>query len=137
MTLLRKFWSLSSKERRLLLRTVVLLALLRVALSLSSFVRLKKYLARRAVLHPMPQCVSVDQIVWAVRTAAAYVPGATCLTQALAAKYQLERSGRHGRIHIGVAKDKGQFSAHAWLEYEGQTVLGGGGAGYSRLIAVE
>jgi hypothetical protein len=137
MTLLRKFWSLSREERRLLLRTVVLLAWLRAALSLSSFVQLKNHLARRAVRHPIPQYVTVAQLVWAVRTAAAYIPRATCLTQVLAAKYQLERSGRRGRIHIGVAKNKGQFLAHAWLECEGKTVLGGGGDGYAPLIAVD
>jgi hypothetical protein len=81
--------------------------------------------------------VTVAQLVWAVRTAAAYIPRATCLTQVFAAKYQLERSGRRGRIHIGVAKDNGQFLAHAWLECEGKTVLGGGGDGYAPLIAVE
>lgn len=116
-----------------------MVACLRAALSLSSFVQLKDYLARRAVRYTIPHDVPVEQFVWAVRAAAAYIPRATCLTQVLAAKYQLERSGRRGRIHIGVAKNKdnGKFLAHAWLECEGETVIGGGGDGYARLITVD
>jgi hypothetical protein len=87
--------------------------------------------------HPIPQDVPVAHIVWAVRTTAAYIPGATCLTQALAAKYQLDRSGRRTRIHIGVARENGNFLAHAWLECEGETVLGGMIADrYARLVTV-
>ena len=138
MNFLRKFRSLNPGERSLLVRTVFVVAFLRVALCLVPFVWLKEYMARRAVRHPMGQDVPVERVVWAVRTAAAYVPRATCLTQALAAKYQLERSGRSGRIHIGVDKKDGQFLAHAWLECEGQTVIGGGIVErYTRLVAVD
>ncbi len=138
MTLLRKFRSLNPGERSLLLRTVLLVAFLRAALCLLPFVRLKDYLARRAAHHPIRQDIPVAHLVWAVRTAAAYIPRATCLTQALAAKYQLECSGRCARIHIGVAKENAQFRAHAWLECEGEVVLGGGVADrYARLLAVD
>ena len=127
----------TSMLRSLLLRTFFLVAFLRAALYLLSFVRLKEYLARRAAHRPIRQSIQIAELVWAVRTTAAYIPGASCLTQALATKYQLERSGRRGRIHIGVAKDNGQFLAHAWLECEGKTVLGGGGDAYARLITVD
>ena len=138
MRLLRKFRSLNPGERSLLLRTVLLVAFLRAALCLLPFVWLKDYLARRAAHHPIRPDIPVSQFVWAVRTAAAYIPRATCLTQALATKYQLERSGRYARIHIGVAKENGQLLAHAWLECEGEIVLGGTVADrYARLIAVD
>jgi hypothetical protein len=138
MNRLRKIRSLSRWERSLLLRTVLVVAFLRVALCLVPFVWLKQYMARRAVRHPMGQDVPVERVVWAVRAAAAYIRRATCLTQALAAKYQLERSGRSGRIHIGVDKKDGQFLAHAWLECEGETVIGGGFVErYTRLVAVD
>ena len=113
-------------------------AFLRAALCLPPFVRLRDYLARRAARHPIRQDIPVAHLVWAVRTTAAYIPRATCLTQALAAKYQLERSGHCARIHIGVAKENGQFRAHAWLECEGEIVLGGAVADrYARLLAVD
>ena len=125
MNLVRKFRSLSLGERILLLRTVLVVAFVRLALCLVPFVWLKEYMARRAARRPIQQDVPVERVVWAVCTAAACIPCATCLTQALAAKYQLERSGRSGRIHIGVDKRDGQFLAHAWLECEGKTVIGG------------
>jgi transglutaminase superfamily protein len=138
MNLLRKFRSLSRGERSLLLRTVLVVTFLRVALCLVPFVWLKEYMALRAVRNPIRQDIPVERVVWAVRTAAAYIPRATCLTQALAAKYQLERSGRSGRIHIGVDKKDGQFLAHAWLECEGETVIGGRIVHrYARLVAVD
>ena len=137
MKLLRKFWSLNPGERGLLLQTILLVVFLRAALCLLPFVRLKDYLARRAKRHPGPQEVPASRLVWAVRTVAARIPRATCLTQALAAKYQLERSGRNAQLHLGVAKEKGRFLAHAWLECDGQTVLGGEIADrYTPLVAV-
>jgi hypothetical protein len=134
---LHKFRSLKPGERGLLLRTFFLVAFVRAALYLLSFVRLKDYLARRAAHYPIRQNIQIAQLVWAVRTTAAYIPGASCLTQALAAKYQLARSGLCAGIHIGVAKENGQFLAHAWLECEHKTVLGGAGDGYARLITVD
>jgi transglutaminase superfamily protein len=125
MELLRKFWSLNPGERSLLLRTVLLLALLRAALCLLPFARVSDYLARRAKRHPIRQDIPTSSLVWAIRTAAARIPHTTCLTQALAAKYQLERSGRNAQLHLGVAKENGRLLAHAWLECDGETVLGG------------
>lgn len=136
--LLRKLRSRSPGERSLLLRTAVVVAFSRAALFVVPFVRLKDYFARRAMNHPIRKDVPVAHLVWAVRTAAVYIPRATCLTQVLAAKYQLDRSGRPSRIHIGVANENGRFLAHAWLECEGETVLGGGIADrYRHLIAFD
>jgi hypothetical protein len=138
MRLLRKFRSLDPGERHLLLRTFLLVGFLRAALYLLPFVRLKDYLARRARRHPIRQDIPARQLVWAVRAAAARIPQATCLTQALAAKYQLERTGHCAEIHIGVAKENNRFLAHAWLECDGETVLGGEVADrYAPLVAVD
>lgn len=136
--MLRKFRSLSPRERRLLLQTALVVTFSRVALCVLPFGWLKDYLADRAAKHPIRQDVPVAHLVWAVRTAAVYIPRASCLTQVLAAKYQLERFGRRSRVHIGVASENGQFLAHAWLECEGETVLGGGVADrYAHLIAFD
>jgi hypothetical protein len=137
MKLLRKFWSLKPGERSLLLRTILVVAFLRAALCLLPFARLNDYLTRHAKRHPIRQDIPASRLVWAVRAAAARIPGATCLTQALAAKYQLERSGRNAQLHLGVAKENGRFLAHAWLECDGETVLGGEIADrYAPLVAV-
>jgi hypothetical protein len=137
MRLLVKLRSLERGERRLLLRVVLVVAFVRAALWLAPFVRLREYLARRARLRPVGQELDTARLVWAVRAAAARIPRATCLTQALAAKYLLERSGRSVQLHLGVTKQDGRFMAHAWLECEGETVLGGEVAErYARLACI-
>lgn len=72
--------------------------------------------------------VPVSLIVWAVEAASRRVPGATCLTQALAAKLLLRCFGQRAQLCLGVARTSGgTFRAHAWLERNGRPVLGGAG----------
>ena len=52
--------------------------------------------------------------------------GALCLARALTAQVLLEQQGCWPVLHIGVAKsEKGELQAHAWLEIDGQVVIGG------------
>ncbi len=138
MTAMRKFWQLSSAERRLLLNAGILLVVYRVALWVLPWHRL-------AVSRPVPGAsraskFSAERLEWAVRTARRLIPHATCLTQALALHHLLARAGYESIIHIGVAKaPEGEFEAHAWVEHEGVTLLSSAGevAHYSRLIALQ
>ena len=51
--------------------------------------------------------------------------GATCLTQALSGQVLLARRRVPSHLHIGVAKSSTKkLNAHAWLECDGQIVLG-------------
>jgi hypothetical protein len=69
-----------------------------------------------------------QDVAWAVRRVSHVVPGATCLTQALAAQLLLSRRGYASRLRIGVARAPGdRLRAHAWLESDGVVVLGGFG----------
>lgn len=69
---------------------------------------------------------TAQDVVWAVRRVSRAVPGATCLTQALAAQILLSRRGYASRLRIGVAHAPGDgLRAHAWLESDGIIVLGG------------
>ena len=62
---------------------------------------------------------------WAVRATSRYIPGASCLTRALAAQMLLTESGYDSRIEVGVAKDEHRrFHAHAWVVCEGNIVIG-------------
>ncbi len=71
---------------------------------------------------------AVQDIVWAVRRVSRAIPGATCLTQALAAQLLLSRRGYASRLTIGVARmSSNGLRAHAWLERGGQVVLGDAG----------
>ena len=134
---LRKFRSLNSDDRGLLLHTAFLIASLRIALRLLPLSRVSEYLTRRARRSSI-QKTSASRVVWAVRAAAVRIPGATCLIQALAAKYQLGRSGRNVRLRIGVTNENGVFWSHAWLECNGEVILGGEIADrYEPLLALD
>jgi hypothetical protein len=70
----------------------------------------------------------VKRLAWAVQAAARRIPGASCLTQALALQYVLGRAGETTKLHIGVAKDSARgFEAHAWLEHRGAILVGDNG----------
>lgn len=75
----------------------------------------------------------------AVGRASRMVPGATCLTQALAAQALLERYGLPTRLHIGLIRDEGQaVRGHAWVESQGAAVIGAAMSGrWSPLLIVE
>jgi hypothetical protein len=122
---LRKFLYLDWQERRLLLRTALLVMSVRAALSFLPFDQVNKFLARRSKRRRTRWNTSKAHVLWAVRNTAAFIPGATCLAQALAAKYHLEHCGLKTQLHLGVAKDNGRLLAHAWLQCDGETVLGG------------
>jgi Transglutaminase-like superfamily len=121
---LRRFISLPGEDRVLLIRAFWSLAIWRSKLSLFPFRVISK--AAREPQRSARIAPPLDRIIWAVETAARYVPNATCLTQSLALQSLLRRFGHLSSIHIGVAKGlEGGFSAHAWVEFEGRILLGG------------
>jgi len=123
-----KFLYLSPAERGILIRAVLLLWAVRLGLWVLPFQVLRR-LADWAGHTPAPLhgsgSSSLDQTVWAVAAASRYVPHATCLAQALAARVLLERKGLPSSLHIGVARSKeGQLQAHAWVESQDRIVIG-------------
>lgn len=123
---LAKLLALPAAERRLLLAAAGLLAAVRVGLwtlpfrSVYGAVRSRGPSARRA---GMP---CAERIVWAVEVAARRLPRATCLVRALAAQALLARHGHASELRLGVARGAGRaFEAHAWLEANGQILIGG------------
>jgi hypothetical protein len=55
-----------------------------------------------------------------------FVPKATCLTQAIAALILLNLKNYPATLRIGVARNnEGRFEAHAWVESDGNVVIGG------------
>ena len=116
---------LRADERGLALRTLVLVAMIRIALW---FVPVKKIQRLTGNWKKFPLAVSPDmpvpRLVWAVIAASRRVPGATCLTQSLALHCLLTRAGHHSQLRIGVMKNhEDHFRAHAWVEYNGQPLL--------------
>jgi hypothetical protein len=125
-----RLWNLSGRDRRILFEAASLLLLARLGLGMLPHCRVSRILTRvagwpaRARRHEPP---SPDRIAWAVTRAGSYVPGATCLTLALAAQALLERYGQPARLRVGVASEgAGGVEGHAWVENEGRVVVGGG-----------
>jgi hypothetical protein len=79
---------------------------------------------------------SVEDIVQSVETASQYVIAASCLTKALAAKMLLARNGYDSTLRIGVNSCNG-FAAHAWIERNGEIILGGSDRRYEPLYILE
>jgi hypothetical protein len=65
------------------------------------------------------------RVGWAVAHAAQFVPGATCLVQAMAARWLLHLGGHPSTLSLGVRRSDGEgIEAHAWLISAGQPVVG-------------
>lgn len=125
-TLLR-FWRLPRARRRLLVQAAAVLALVRVALLILPFKAVAP-LARKLQGRGQGSggdAPTIGDIVWAVGVASRRVTGGTCLTQALAGSVLLARNGYPSDLRIGVRRDPIRgFEAHAWLERDGDIVLG-------------
>jgi len=76
-------------------------------------------------------------ISWAVENIAARRwMSALCLPRALATHAMLRRRGIASRLCLGVTRQSGALSAHAWVEIGGTKIVGGAAAdGYIRLAA--
>lgn len=119
MKALAAFLALTGSDRLLLVRAVSTLLAVRCALHLVSIERLRAWAGRlRQGDRP------AVRIIWSVRTAAARVPGTTCLCSALALQRLLSTAGQPSQVHIGVARDASGFIAHAWLVHDGGVVIG-------------
>ena len=65
------------------------------------------------------------RVAWALGIANEWVPGARCLSQAVAARILLARRGQNSRLHIGVIScEQGRICAHAWVENHCGIVVG-------------
>lgn len=126
---LRRFFALSAPQQWLLLKTLFLVAAVRLGLWVLPFrtvLRMVEALRRKGLSRTdSPSHSSVGEVIWAVKAASRWVPEATCLTQALTAHCLLGRFGHPAKLEIGVARGKeGALEAHAWVEVGGETLIG-------------
>ena len=108
----------------LLLKTVVLLAAVRLTLTLRSY---RPVLARIRLIEPRREAgIPLPLLARAVERMAPFVPQATCLTQALTLRYLAAREGEDCTIRIGVKHEPGKaFEAHAWVIADDAVIIGG------------
>lgn len=128
-----KWLDLPASEHRGLLEATLLLAGVRLALWLRPFDAIRQELdfpprrSRRS--KPRANESGVNEIMRVRRhvdVGSRYIPGASCLTQALAAQVLLRRAGLDTTLRIGVKKEPAEgLKAHAWLECDGVIVVGG------------
>ncbi|MEH2154982.1 lasso peptide biosynthesis B2 protein [Nostoc sp.] len=125
---LSKFVKLADREKQLLTNTFLLLILVRLGLWLLSFKTLQQLLSSISNAKPKYQekhHISIDKIIWAVEVSSHYMPGVKCLARALTCQVFMSRHGYTSNLCIGVAKgEEGELKAHAWLENQGQVVIG-------------
>jgi hypothetical protein len=111
----------------LLAEALVLLGLVQLGLKLVRLPALQRGLARlAAVLRTDVRDAQAQTLVaWALTRASRWVPGARCLTRALAGQVMLGRRGLPADLRLGVARTAaGGVEAHAWLERAGGVVVG-------------
>jgi len=117
-----------------LARCLVVVSAMRLGLTLSSYNRMRA-LVTRLDARDAASVGDLRRVAWGVAAAARLIPGASCLTQALAGQYLLARQGNASKIRIGVERDTGaQLKAHAWLVSGNHIVLGGSISGFAHLV---
>ena len=130
---LERFSSLSPCQQHRLVRTLLLVIAIRAALLTIGFKRIRRMVERVSTPGGASRkdsseiAVIIADVSRMVCASARLVPGATCLTRALAAQALLRYEGLHSTIRIGVApaSDAQRFRAHAWLVCAGTVVVGG------------
>ena len=131
---LARVFSLSGSEALFLCHCLLVVAAVRLGLTLFSYNRVRGMVTRLNA----HQCASMGElrlVAWGVAAAARLVPRASCLTQALAGQYILARQGNASNIRIGIERGTGeQLKAHAWLVSDNHVVLGGSVDGFAHLV---
>lgn len=126
--------SLSGPEMLFLAHCLTVLVTMRLGLIFSSYNRVRALVTRLDARNP-PSVGDLRRVAWGVAAMARLVPGASCLTQALAGQYLLARQGSTSKIRIGIERDTGkELKAHAWLVSGNHIVLGGSISGFAHLV---
>jgi hypothetical protein len=124
----RKLFALPSGRKRLLFQATALTLAARAMLPVARLRRTRAamgVLARLAPSGAAPEAnASRTEIEWAFRAVLSRM-GGTCLMNALAAEALFAQHGHPVLLRIGVAHESGGFAAHAWLEQDGEIVVGG------------
>jgi Transglutaminase-like superfamily len=127
-----KFLQLPFGHQKLLFQALVVVGLIRIGLWMLPFrtvMRGLSVLTRRDVPESLEGTTAEqdldNRVGWRVKTVSRWIPGATCLTQALATQMLLSRRGQESDLRIGVAKGEGgKLEAHAWVELNGKVIIG-------------
>ncbi len=121
----RSLASLTSSERRLMVRALTTVARIRVALWAKRFASIRSQIVDLEATAPAA-LDDLRQIAWSVTATAKLVPQATCLTQALAGQTLLAQRGLASTVQLSISQNTGtDLRPHAWLLSDDIIVLGG------------
>lgn len=126
--LFRKLKSRTAADRYALGKAVTRLAGARLALSVLPFRMVRRIYARPVLRRTYDKNRSEhhERMLWALDAAGRRVLGQRpCLAQALVGERMLRAEGLAPELRIGVTKGAaGEFLAHAWVECDGEIVIG-------------
>lgn len=122
---LQRWRRLDAERRALLVHAAVVLAGASAAVALLPFERAIRFgsIRRGRVANIDP-----GKYVWAVETAANYLPLRTmCIEKGLAAQRLLRRAGADARLHYGARHhpQTGKLEGHVWVSIDCINVIGG------------
>jgi hypothetical protein len=139
MRLLGRFIRSSASDRRLFLNAAALSLIIRIGLAACPLHTLKRVCCRRTHSVAPEAAPRLDALTLAVSRASRFLPGLTCLGDALVLKTLLDRAGYRSALHVGVTRsDESPLEAHAWLEAQGKALIGGDNLErYTRLLVLE
>ncbi|NTU78092.1 MAG: lasso peptide biosynthesis B2 protein [Chloroflexales bacterium] len=127
MSNLLKFFTIPAHERRLVLAALPIIVVARLGIwliPLPDLQRLLAWLADATATTPAHGDYA-GRAARAVRRASRVVPGATCLTQALATMTLMRRRGLVGRLCLSAHPTHvGRSYAQAWVEFGGRVIIG-------------
>lgn len=135
MNALTTFLKLPGPDKKLLIKTLLLMFKIRVMVWILPFSRIQNTLPQ---VSPIKKNTSLNKLVWAVKVTSHYLPRTTCLTNALTGHSLLSQHGYPSMVKIGVGRSaKGEFEAHAWLEHKGEVVIGRSEKEYIPLLDIQ
>lgn len=123
---LSEFWALPRARKLLLCEAAVLLATSKALLAVAGLGTTERYFGVLSRFLPSPQPPgSPTSVRWAVLTATSSLPGSyDCLDRALAGSTLLVANDQPHCLRFGVATQSDTFEAHAWIEREGEVLIG-------------
>lgn len=130
--LFARFLAASGPRKRLVLTSLVLVPGIRVALRRRPFSRVLAFVGTGEPTEPSRfwqwylRGAAPEDVSWAVaRVGDRFRMDGPCLTLALTAIFHYRRMLVPADLRIGVLRDKpGELTAHAWVERDGQVVVG-------------
>lgn len=139
MSIVVSFIKLSSRDKVVALESLFWVLLIRIMVWIFPFPSVQNRVQKIARHYDSnnKHSVTLSRIRIMITVAARYVPRVTCLVQALAGYILFSKYGYHTSIKIGVLTENGEFEAHAWLEQDGNVVLGESEKNFKTILDIE